>query len=310
MILGELDRAVDRGELSTARCSCGTPSDFFTAANVDRYLAAADAGKLSIRPVKKHSNTLRVRRTVLRRFLASLGVSLAVPNSPVTGPPDSPTEDQLRALWRYVASTSTNKDPSARHAHVRRAAIVAVAVAAGTRIGELLALTLDDLADGPNGMTLTVSRNDDVPEEVLMTPPARNAILRWLRVRQEVTAPLEGADDGSLFVAVKASYRTFYKPAGLRVSSQAVEDSVRMAVSEVNRQQQKVPGWQAMPTTLDWLRQADRSSDNSKTAAGAPLGRSTENPPASNGGMATPSGVPTDTPRDGQLTLFEKEVSG
>ncbi|MFD7575590.1 tyrosine-type recombinase/integrase [Streptomyces sp. NPDC059810] len=311
MVLAEIERAVDGQHVATTRCACRSAADLFTPANVSGYLEAADAGELSVKRVKRDSNTSRVRRTVLRRFLSALGLTVAVPGSPYPEPPGEPTEAQLRALWRLVASTSTSNSPAVRHAHVRRAAIVAVAVAAGTRPGELRALAVDDVDDGPGGMTLTIRRpaaDEDQDVVVPLSEQARRAVQRWLDVRRDVTGPLGGADTGRLFVTVQVSARAVYRPAGLPVSLPAIEASVRSAVREVNGQQQGVLGWAPMVPTLDWLRQAARSPKGDCELE-ASLVAPTRKETLHDGDLALVQWRPAGPRLPGQLDLFGGEVA-
>jgi integrase len=164
------------------------------------WLADAAAGKTRTRNTMRgpdataHRNSMRVRADSLNAFAEYLGrpdrADTARPE-----PGDMLSPDEARHLLHQLAVRRPVHANAATS--LRTAAVAALVAATGRTVPELARLNVGDLhLDTDPGVDLDGARCP-------LDPDAVQVLSRWLRVRDEITAELEGSDPGYLWVPTK-----------------------------------------------------------------------------------------------------------
>lgn len=130
------------------------------------------------------------------------------------------------------------------------------------RLGLSVVTVQEVLADKPRGISqFTQSRVWEIAEALDPVPEveryelregSRVAVRRWLKVREQVVAPLEGAKT-ALWVRL---WPNRYGPAGLPLRAQGLRQSYARGMTALNMLMAGQYGWSPMPRTLEQLRRA------------------------------------------------------
>jgi len=164
------------------------------------WLAAAAAGKTRTRntlhgpDAGAHRNSMRVRADSLNAFAEYLGQpDRAAAERPEPG--DMLTPDEARQLLHKLAVRRPVHANAATA--LRTAAVAALVAATGRTVPQLAGLNVRDVRDGGDpGIDLDGARHP-------LGPDAAHVLSRWLTVRAEITAELEGSDPGYLWIPTK-----------------------------------------------------------------------------------------------------------
>jgi site-specific recombinase XerC len=164
------------------------------------WLAAAVAGQTRTRntlhgpDATAHRNSMRVRADSLNAFAEYLGhPDRAATERPEPGDMLSP--DEARQLLHQL---SVRRPVHANAAtSLRTAAVAALVAATGRTVPQLAGLKTGDVhVDSDPGIDLDGARQP-------LDPGAAHVLKRWLTVRAEITAELEGSDPGHLWIPTK-----------------------------------------------------------------------------------------------------------
>lgn len=265
------------------------------------YLAAAERDDLAVTPRRttrpKPENSTRVRRRVLRRFAAALGVTVHLPppppervHLPVTRSqlprllprpaPPSPQQGEHRFLQEHVLAHVTAWAEAApergglRDMYARLACVVALVVETAARTSELLALTVDDFAPDLSTVSLIRQPQGGWPSDVEtlpLSPVGRRAVRVWLHRRVLLVRQLDGAPPRQLLVSVRPG--SSLRRAGMPISHPDVlQRQYAAAVRQLNADMhaRRAIGWRPLPRTLERLRHASDKPTRAVQDADAP----------------------------------------
>ena len=183
-ILGEITRAVQHGYLSRDCCR-SLCHHLLSREDIAAYLATAERDDLAVTPRSttrpKPENTTRVRRRVLRRFTAALGITVNCPPSPVEHVHQPVTSGQQGHVLAHVTAWAEAVPDGAglRDVYARLACVVALVVETAARTSELLALTVDDFAPDLSTVTLTRPPQDGWPGDPSVSWTALRLANSW-----------------------------------------------------------------------------------------------------------------------------------
>ncbi|WP_435238205.1 hypothetical protein [Streptomyces sp. YPW6] len=267
-VFGELSRAV-RHDLLDKDCCRSLPDGLLSRANVAAYMTAAEQDDLRARPrratVAHPENSTNVRRRVLRRFAKALGTELELPPPPPVRVIPPVTARQQARLQSHVSGWASflPTQYARRAVYVRLAAIVGIVVDTRARSGELVAMTVDDLA--PDLTTATITRRPQggwpgEVEELPLSAVTRKAVAAWLELRGPLVSSLAGTPPRALWVSVRNGGRL--GRAGLPIGPMALRSQYASAVAQLNADMkaQGVVGWVDLPRTLERLRHVDKTT--------------------------------------------------
>jgi hypothetical protein len=195
--LAHARQAADTGELNAGELSVGELMD---PARADAWLSDAAAGRtrtrnsLRGRQASAYRNSMRVRIDSWNAFAAFLGL----PGRRDTEPPAAGRRLTQGDTARLLRDLAVRRPVSVSAASSLRTAAVAAVIADTERdVPEIAQLTLTDLhLDGAPRVGLA-----DGP--CPLSAQTVQVLTRWLRVRAEITAELEGTDPGYLWIPVK-----------------------------------------------------------------------------------------------------------
>jgi integrase len=267
-VFGELSRAV-RHDLLGKDCCRSLPDGLLSRANLAAYMTAAEQDDLRLRPrrttVAHPENSTNVRRRVLRRFGKALGIELELPPPPRVRVIPPVTARQQARLQSHVSGWASFLPPqyARRAVYVRLAAIVGLVVDTGARSGELVAMTVDDLAADLSTATIIRRPQGGWPgevEELPLSAATRKALAAWLDLRGQLVARLAGTPPSALWVSVRNGGRL--GRAGLPIGPMALRRQYASAVAQLNADMkaQGVTGWVDLPRTLERLRHVDKTT--------------------------------------------------
>ncbi|MFB7313007.1 hypothetical protein [Streptomyces sp. NPDC056192] len=270
MVVGMFDRAVGRDEMP-GRAS-RTVQQLFTWAALDGFWELAVDGELRSRPGERGTrlplNTQSVvvdcLELLARRVVPDKVVRL--PRVVEAAPRAITTSEQERELFRFmvdmagrqpVGSDGQSKVVNADY-RVRLLAMTGVVVDTRSRRGELASMRMADLGEGLGSVRVMRRPQNGShlePVEVVLPLSASTveALSRWLRVRERLVYPLQGAAD-AVWVSVAASNRG--EPPGLPLSPQSLGASYARGVRVLNGLMAGQPGWEPLPDRLEGLRRA------------------------------------------------------
>lgn len=271
-VAGELLRALNHPGFGPPAPGAGL-RELLQEGPVAAYLELAAAGELRTRARagdrRSGTSSFRVRRDCVALLARAAQLPVGLPQ-PVAPPPlREPVPGwQRSALAAYLAAQAER--PPGSPGRVRLFAVMGVVVDTGARSGELCALRVDDLAADRRSVRLvrrpqarTVAAA--VAERVPLSQSTAAALARWLEVREEITAPLQGAKT-ALWVSVRANHAgtadargvLVMKPPGMPLQPRGLARAYTRAVAEVNAEMAGVPGWQPLPYRLEQLRRSVR----------------------------------------------------
>lgn len=274
MTVRQMERALDGGALSEG--AGRTVGVLLDAENVDDFLDTAWSGAWRDRPERGELShaSMRTLRDCLNILSQELGVEVLLPRMPQQAPRPTVSPVQQRALYRRLADWAGRALPDVEAEGwlpgivwemdcVRLLAIVGVVLDTGARASELSGMRLDDLGEGL-GVVRVGRRPQNGPgpvvvEECYLREGTAVAVRRWLRVRDALVAPLEGAKT-ALWVAVQPG--PGQPIAGLPLMPRGVERAYARGADVLNtelagRWDASVDGpWVPLPTRLEQLRRS------------------------------------------------------
>jgi integrase len=212
---------------------------------------------------------MRVREDCLKLLARELSVPVEfgerVEAPQVREPVDAPTRSQLRA---YLIDRAQN--PPVLAAHVRLLAVIGTVLDTGARVGELCALTLEDLDLQVPAPTVTLVRKpqarrvaEPVTEQVTLSPGTVAALRHWLRHRQDLIDEFQ-LGVKALWVSVAGNHaglpaqdgHAIRRPPGMPLRPRGLQRAYTRAVVELNAELAGSVGWQPLPYRLEQLRRA------------------------------------------------------
>jgi hypothetical protein len=268
MVVGMWERALPVWPADGVRPGVGAAGLFDTGV-LEVFWDLAVAGRLRLlehdvgRPLTIASQ--RVVRDCLG-ILAELVVPGRVVELPVVvqqEPRPVAPRGQFRALYRELAEMAAGA-PGERDGtrlryedRVRLLAIVSVVLDTGCRSAELEAMRLDDLGEGLGEVLVRrVPQNgtgDPVQEVCALSDGTRVALRRWLLVRRDLVAALEGTQ-AALWVSMLPNQ--WQDTQGFALRAQGIRKAYSRGMWALNTLMGGRGGWEPMPTTLEQLRRA------------------------------------------------------
>lgn len=251
-----------------------TAADLFQAQAVSSYLDLGRRGELRTRASRvpgavSSPASMRVREDCLKLLARELGVPVEfgerVEHPQVREPVDAPTRSQLRA---HLIERAEN--PPVLAAHVRLLAVIGTVLDTGARVGELCALTLEDLDLETDQPTVTIVRKpqarrvaEPVTEQVTLSPGTVAALRHWLRHRQELIDEFQ-LGVKALWVSVAGNHaglpaqdgHAIRRPPGMPLRPRGLQRAYTRAVVELNAELAGSVGWRPLPYRLEQLRRA------------------------------------------------------
>ncbi|MGX1632737.1 hypothetical protein ACWGUL_01565 [Streptomyces albidoflavus] len=273
MVVGMFDRAVQHPSMPERTRTRGM-DQLFTWAALNAFWELAVPGELRARAEDRGKRLPVASQRMVRDCLAILA-RLGAPKRRVRLPKlpqgsaravTRPRQEQelLHYLLRLAAIGPAGGfvwQQRQADARVRALAVAAVAVDTRSRVSELAALRMADLGErlrwvrvrrqSQNGAHLPV-----VVEEMPLSEVTREALQRWLEVRDRLVANLEGGAVEALWVRVAPYPLQAGEPAGLPLSGQRLSEAYVRSVQSLNRVMAGSEGWEPLPTTLESLRRA------------------------------------------------------
>jgi hypothetical protein len=273
MTVRQLERALDAGALSEdAGRSVAVLLD---PENVDDFLDSAWEGRWRDKPGRGELSyaSMRTLRDCLNILGQESGVDVLLPRMSQPAPRSTVSPSQQAALYRRLAEWAAVEVPEdgwadAREAvraqgRVRLLAMVGGAVDAGPRASELSAMHVDDLGEGLGSVRVgRMPQNGPGPavvEECALREGTAVAVRRWLRVREALVAPLEGAKT-ALWVSLRMNHE---QPVpGLPLMPRGVERAYARGAAQLNVElagqwDASTDGpWVPLPTRLEQLRRS------------------------------------------------------
>lgn len=279
-VVGELERALDCGEMPAA---AGASLAWLLAPDaVEAYWGLAAAGRLRrvavARPERVSAASMDTRRQCLEILGRAVGVAVVVPawEPPVlaeTVPPG-----QQRELFRRLARMAALAPQSALRA--RLLAVVGVVLDTGARVGELCAMTVDDLSEDLDSVVVRrrpqSQRVNPAPVERVELSQASGVALRhWLLARRGLVAGLEGDPVRALWVSVVPHHDGavgggyVVRPPGMPLRPVGLARAYTRGVVALNGEMAGRGGWTPLPTRLEPLRRAVELEDASRDESGS-----------------------------------------
>jgi integrase len=141
---------------------------------------------------------------------------------------------------------------------VRLLAIVAVVLDTGARSGELETMRVDDFTEGLGRVRVRRVPQNGVhlayDDECVLRDGTRVALRRWLAVRDDLMAGLEGGRPAALWVGLQANQWMPHK--GLPLRAQGIRKAYARGAVALNGVMAGRYGWEPLPTRLEQLRRA------------------------------------------------------
>lgn len=179
-------------------------------------------------------------------------------------PKDTVPLEQLPVLYRKLADMASDAPVEragvalTREDRVRLLALVAVVLDTGVRSGELEQMRLEDLSAGERVLVVrrspqNAAPGEGLPEEWVLRDGTQVALRRWLGVRGELVAGLEGTQS-ALWVSVRANQ--WQPKPGFALRAQGIRKAYARGVVALNSLMAGREGWEALPLTLEQVRRA------------------------------------------------------
>jgi integrase len=147
-------------------------------------------------------------------------------------------------------------------------ALLGVVLDTGARAGELTALTVDDLPEDLS--TVRIERRPQARssapaqvESLALSDSTRAALRRWLALRTEIVAALQGTTR-ALWVSLRPNHAglaredggSVPRPPGMPLQPRGLARAYTRAVDEANALLADTPGWSPLPRRLEQLRRS------------------------------------------------------
>ena len=171
-----------------------------------------------------------------------------------------PTVDLAEAEWVWRDLASRASRVPVRDEEVRLAVIAGLARCTGARYGDLLRVTVDDLAldppgDGVGGVVRVRHGKHRTVRDHVLDAAAAAVLARWLEVREELCADLEGSVPRALLLTVHHTHDNGVTVSkGLPITAQGLVLSWRRYVHRTAAEQgaRRRP----LPTRFEQVRRA------------------------------------------------------
>ena len=262
-----------------------TTADFFQPQAVSSYLELGRRGELrtrasSVPGAVSSPASMRVREDCLKLIARELTLPLVLgeraPQPEVHETVDAPTRSQLRS---YLLDRAEN--PPVLASHVRLLAIIGMVLDTGARVGELCALTVQELDLEAREASVTIVRKpqarrvaEPVTERIVLSRGTAAALRHWLRHRQELVDEFQ-LGVKSLWVSVAGNHaglpsrdgNAIRRPPGMPLRPRGLQRAYTRAVVELNAELAGSPGWQPLPYRLELLRRAVEVPEDHKLGA-------------------------------------------
>lgn len=249
-------------------------ADFFQPQAVSSYLELGRRGELrtrasSVPGAVSSPASMRVREDCLKLIARELTLPLVLGERArqpeVHETVDAPTRSQLRA---YLLDRAEN--PPVLASHVRLLAIIGMVLDTGARVGELCALTVEELDLEVREPAVTIVRKpqarriaEPVTERIALSRGTAAALRHWLERRQELVDAFELAVK-SRWVSVAGNHaglpskdgNAIRRPPGMPLRPRGLQRAYTRAVVELNAELAGSPGWRPLPYRLELLRRA------------------------------------------------------
>ena len=251
-----------------------TAADLFQPQAVSSYLELGRRGELRTRASNvpgavSSPASMRVREDCLKILAKELSLPLRLdvraPQQEVHETVNAPTRSQLRA---YLVERAEN--PPVLASHVRLLAIIGTVLDTGARVGELCALTVQDVELAVPEPAVTIVRKpqarrvaEPVTERIALTRGTAASLRNWLARRQELVDEFQ-LGVKSLWVSVAGNHaglpaadgHAIRRPPGMPLRPRGLQRAYTRAVVELNAELAGSPGWQPLPYRLELLRRA------------------------------------------------------
>jgi integrase len=249
-------------------------ADLLRAQAVSSYLELGRRGELrtrasSVPGALSSPASMRVRedclKLVARELLLPLELGERAPIPEVHETVDAPTRSQLRT---YLLDRATN--PPELAVHVRLLAIIGTVLDTGARVGELCAMTEQDVDLAARTPTVTVVRMpqarrvaEPVAERIALSRGTAAALRHWVERRQELIDEYQ-LGVRALWVSIAGNHaglpaadgHAIRRPPGMPLRPRGLQRAYTRAVVELNAQLAGSPGWHPLPYRLELLRRA------------------------------------------------------
>ena len=249
-------------------------ADLLQAQAVSSYLELGRRGELrtrasSVPGALSSPASMRVRedclKLVARELMLPLVLGERAPIPEVHETVDAPTRSQLRV---YLLDRASN--PPELAVHVRLLAIIGTVLDTGARVGELCAMTEQDVLLGGRTPTVTVVRMpqarrvaEPVTERIALSRGTAAALRHWLERRTELIDEYQ-LGVRALWVSIAGNHaglpaadgHAIRRPPGMPLRPRGLQRAYTRAVVELNAQLAGSPGWQPLPYRLELLRRA------------------------------------------------------
>jgi hypothetical protein len=268
MVVGMWDEALERWPAGVRRPSVSVRGMFAEPA-LRAFWALAVAGDLRTRG-EGDGRALAVPSQRIVRDCLGILADAVVPGQyvwlPVVrqqGPKATVSPTQLRVLYRVLVDMAADAPVEYRGAsmsrqeRVRLLAMLSVVLDTGARSGELESMRLDDLAEGETAVLVRrVPQNNNhlvFEEWCPLQDGTRVAIRRWLSVRRDLVALLEGTQS-ALWVSLRPNQ--WQEKPGFALRAQGIQKAYTRGAVALNGVMAGREGWQPLPTTLEQVRRA------------------------------------------------------
>lgn len=249
-------------------------ADLLQAQAVSSYLELGRRGELrtrasSVPGAVSSTASMRVRedclKLVARELMLPLVLGERAPVPEVHATVDAPTRSQLRS---YLLDRAGN--PPELAVHVRLLAIIGIVLDTGARVGELCALTEQDVLLEGRTPTVTIVRMpqarrvaDPVTERIALSRGTTAALRHWLERRQELIDEFQ-LGVRALWVSIAGNHaglpaadgHAIRRPPGMPLRPRGLQRAYTRAVVELNAELAGSPGWRPLPYRLELLRRA------------------------------------------------------
>ncbi|MFZ4136995.1 hypothetical protein [Streptomyces koyangensis] len=272
-VVGMFDRAVKHPSMPERARTRGM-DQLFTWAALDAFWELAVPGELRARAEDRGKRLPVASQRMVRDCLAILA-RLVVPERRVRLPklPQAPAravtrpaqeQELLHHLLRLAADGPAGGyvwQQRQADARVRTLAVAGVAVDTRSRVSELTAIRVSDLGEGLRSVRVRRRPQNSahlpvVEEELPLSESTRDALARWLEVRERLVSGLEGGRVEALWVRVSPVRPAAGEPAGLPVSELWLQQMYSRGVRSLNSVMAGVVGWEPLPVSLESLRRA------------------------------------------------------
>ncbi len=251
-----------------------TAADLFQAQAVGSYLDLGHRGELRMRATRAAGGvaspaSMRVREDCIKIIARELGIPADLrtraASPPAHEPVDALTRSELRA---YLLARAEN--PPTLTSHVRLLAIIGTVLDTGARVGELCAMTVQDLELGGRSDEVRIERRpqssrdvEPTIEQVRLSQGTVAALRVWLTHRQELVEQFQ-LGVKALWVSVAGNHAglpskdgdSIRRPPGMPLRPRGLQRAYTRAVVELNDQLAGTPGWKPLPYRLELLRRA------------------------------------------------------